>query len=251
MVLALGAVFLGSARAQAWPADLSQRIARDALKLVPQSLADVILANEAEIFAEARTSKSSPLSLVYLDLPKGRLTAPTKAALGREMAERAKALHSQDFRRAVIALGASYRLVVDLADPGLGPGLGGDVKARAIRREFYLFVAANRDKIPLVVVEPDSMRMTLDAVPGFLGGVVAQTVAQAALLRAEAQDEGRVLPHAEIDFKSPVFAVASTAYSRSMSAVAAIWIAIWRSAGGDMNRQKLPQIINPRPSETN
>lgn len=251
MVLALGAVFLGSPRAQAWPADLSQRIARDALKLVPRSLAEIVLANEVEIFAQARGAASRPLSLVYLDLPKGRLTAPTKAALAQEMAERANALHGQDFKRAVIALGASYRLAVDLADPGLGSGLGADAKARAIRREFYLFVAANRDKIPLVVVEPDSMRMTLEAVPGFLAEVVAQTGAQAALLRAEAQDDGRVLPHTEIDFKSPVFAVASTAYSRSMSAVAATWIAIWRSAGGDMNRHKSPQIINPRPSEPN
>ena len=114
-----------------------------------------------------------------------------------------------------------------------------------------MFVAANRDKIPLVVVDPDSMRMKVDALPGFLGDVVAKTAVQATLLRAEAQDDGRVVPHAEIDFRSPVFAVASTAYSRSVSAVAATWIAIWRSAGGDLKRQKPPQIINPRPSENN
>ncbi len=100
-----------------------------------------------------------------------------------------------------------------------------------------------------MIVEPDSLRITLDAVPGFLGDVAAKTPAQAAMLRAEGQEDGRVLPSAEIDFRSPVFAVASTAYSRSVSAVAATWIAIWRSAGGDMTRQKPPRIINPRPSE--
>ena len=242
---------LASAKADAWPADLSQRIARDALKLVPQSLAELFRSSEEDIFADARTSPMPALSLVYLDLPKGRLGAPTQAALGQEFWERVRALQGTDFRGAVIALGATYRLAVDLADPGVGSGLGNDAKARAIRREFYLFVAANRDKIPLVVVRPESMRMKLDALPVFLGEVVEKTEAPAALLRAEGQENGRVLLHGEIDFRSPVFAVASTAYSRSVSAVAATWIAIWRAAGGDMKRQRTPQIINPRPSELN
>ncbi len=242
---------LGSPSAGAWPADLSQRIARDALKLVPQSLAELFLVNEGDIFAEARTSSSRVLSMVYLDLPTGRLTTPTKLALGEELSERAQALQGEHFRSAVVALGAMYRVAVDLADPGVGSRLGNDARAEAIRREFYSFVAANRDKIPLVIVEPDSLRITLDAVPAFLGEVVAKASTQSAMLRAEGQEEGRVVPSAEIDFRSPVFAVASTAYSRSVSVVAATWIAIWRSAGGDMSRQKPPQIINPRPSEPN
>lgn len=246
-VLALSALLLGSPRAEAWPADLSQRIARDALKIVPKSLAEIFLANEAEIFADARTSSMPALSLVYSDLPKGRLDAPTKQALALEFTERVKALGGHDFRGAVIALGATYRLAVDLADPSVGLGIGSDAKAKAIRREFYLFTTANLDKIPVVLVEPDSMRLALDELPGFLDRVIAKTPAQAARLREEGQEDGRVVPATEIDFRSPVFAVSSIAYSRSVSAVAATWIAIWRSAGGDMSRQKPPQIIKPRP----
>ena len=104
-VLAFFALFLVSSRAEAWPADLSQRIARDALRIVPKSLAEIFLANELEIFADARTSKMPALSLVYSDLPKGRLSAPTKQALALEFSERVKALRGPDFRGAVIALG--------------------------------------------------------------------------------------------------------------------------------------------------
>ena len=226
---------------------MSQRIARDALKVLPKSLAEVFLANEKEIFADARPSKREALPLVYGDLDKGRLSAPTKQALALEFAERVKALRSQDFRAAVISLGATYRLAVDLADPSVGLGIGSDAKAKAIRREFYLFTSANLDKIPVVLVEPDSMRLGLDALPGFLDTVIAKTPAQAARLREEGQEGGRVVAAAEIDFRSPEFAVSSTAYSRSVSAVAATWIAIWRAAGGDMTRQKPPQIVKPRP----
>jgi hypothetical protein len=247
IALALSASALAPDRAEAWPADLSQRIARDALVLVPQSLAELVRANQEEIFADARSAKIPALSLVYLDLPRGRIGAPTQAALAQEFAERVKALHGSNFRAAIIALGATYRLAVDLADPALGAGLGADVQAKAIRREFYLFTTSNLDKIPVVLVEPDSMRMKLEALPAFLASVAAKTPGQTERLREEAIEDGRVAAAAEIDFRSPVFAVASTAYSRSVSAVAATWIAIWRNAGGDMRRQKPPRVVTPRP----
>ncbi len=122
--LALSVLALGSPPAGAWPADLSQRIAKDALRLVPQSLAELFVANERDIFAEARISDSKALSMVYLDLAKGRLTTPTKLALGQELSERARALQGEDFRSAVVALGATYRVAVDLADPGVGSAWG-------------------------------------------------------------------------------------------------------------------------------
>jgi len=244
--LALFTLLLISPRADAWPADLSQRIAKDALKIIPKSLAEILLANEAEIFADARTSTMPALSLIYADLPRGRLAEPTRQALALEFTERVKALRGENFRAAVIALGATYRLAVDLADPGVGQGIGSDAKAKAIRREFYAFTTGNLDKIPVVLVEPDSMRLAVDRLPDFLDGVTTKTPEQAARLREEAQEGGRVLPAGEIDFRSPVFAVASTAYSRSVCAVAATWIGIWRAAGGDMTRQKPPRIIKPR-----
>lgn len=244
----LGALFLAPSPARSWPADLSQRIAKDALRLLPQSLAETFRAHELEIFADGRTSKVKVLPLLYADLPRGRLAPATRAELDRELAQRVKELHGSDFRAAVIALGASYRLAVDLADPAVGEGLGSDPKARAIRREFYAFVTANLDKIPVVVVSPDSMRLGLERLPAFLDEVIGKTPAQSILLREEAQEEGRVLRAGEIDFRSPVFAVASTAYSRSVNAVAATWIAVWRKAGGDMQRQKPPRLIKPRPT---
>ncbi|MEO8361415.1 MAG: hypothetical protein ABI672_15390 [Vicinamibacteria bacterium] len=248
LIAASVVLVFGAQPAHAWPADLSQSIARDALKLIPRSLAELFRAHEKEIFGEASTASSPALPLVYADLAKGKFGESTTDALAKEMADRVKDLHGADFRAAVIALGATYRLVVDLSDPGVSEGLGFDAKGRAIRREFYLYVAAHRDKIPLVIVQPDAMRMKLEAVPSYLSAVVAKTSSQATLLREEGVEGGRVTPYTQIDFRSPVFAVASTSYSRSVSAVAATWIAIWRSAGGDMNRQKVPQLISPKPS---
>lgn len=248
LVLVAGALFVGAPGAFAWPADLSQRIAKDALKLVPKSLAEVLTANEVEIFADARTSSMEALPMIYLDLASGRLSTSTKEALTKELGERVKALQSGDFGASVIALGATYRLAVDLADPAVSLGLASDPRGKAIRREFYLFVAANRDKIPLVVVDPEALRIKVDGVPALLAEAAERTRARTALLLAEGQENGRVLAAREIDFRSPVFAVASIAYSRSVNLVAATWLAIWRSAGGDMMRQQAPRTITPKPN---
>ena len=251
MAVAFLVLSLDASSAQAWPGELSQRIAKDALRLLPLSLAELFRAHEKEIFSEARVAASPALSLVYRDIPKGQLGVPARAALAQEVAARVKALHGDDFRGAVIALGALYRIAVDLPDPAINAALGTDSKTRAIRREFYLFVEASRDKIPVVLVQPDALRLKLEAAPDYLAGVLSGTQAQATVLREEAQEGGRVLPYTEIDYRSPVFAVASTAYSRSVSAVAALWIAVWRSAGGDMQRQKPPRLIDPSPHDLN
>src|SRR5262245_4488591 len=103
--------------AAAWPADLSQKIAKDALRLLPRSLRDLFKDHEKEIFGEGRETKMAALPLVYQDLPKGRLEAATKAAIAKEVSDRLAALHGDDFRSAIISLGATYRLVVDLSDP--------------------------------------------------------------------------------------------------------------------------------------
>lgn len=246
IAIALLAVFLGGGPVSAWPAELARAIARDARRLVPRSLADILAAQETEVVADARATQMPALPLLYGDLPRGRVSPVTRKAIGGELTARVAAFRGDSFREGVIGLGSVYRLAVDLADPALGASLGTDARAAAIRREFYLFVSANRDKIPLVVAPQDALRQRLEAIPAFLADVAAATPAQSTRLREEGLEDGRVVSHDEIDFRSPIFAVASTAYSRSVTAVAATWIAVWRAAGGDMTRQKAPQTVSPR-----
>lgn len=244
--LAILLLLADAGTARAWPADLARSIARDARRLLPRSLADILAAQEAEVVADARVTRMPALPLLYADLPRGRVTPVTRRAIGGELTARVDAFRGDSFREGVVGLGSVYRLAVDLADPALGVGLGTDARSAAVRREFYLFVSANRDKIPIVVAPQDALRLRLEAIPAFLTDVAAGTPAQSIRLREEGLQDGRVVSHHEIDFRSPVFAVASTAYSRSVTAVAATWIAVWRAAGGDMTRQKAPQTISPK-----
>jgi hypothetical protein len=51
---------------------------------------------------------------------------------------------------------------------------------------------------------------------------------------------GRVVDHRTIDFRSPVFGVASLAYSRAVTSIAATWLTLWRSVGGDVTLMPVP-----------
>jgi hypothetical protein len=55
-----------------------------------------------------------------------------------------------------------------------------------------------------------------------------------------------VVDHRTIDFRSPVFGVASLAYSRAVTGIAATWLALWREARGDVTRRRPPSTVAPR-----
>jgi hypothetical protein len=66
------------------------------------------------------------------------------------------------------------------------------------------------------------------------------------VIGAELFTNGRVVDHRRIDYRSPVFGVASLSYSRAVTAIAATWLAVWREARGDLTRTPRALEIHPR-----
>jgi hypothetical protein len=52
-----------------------------------------------------------------------------------------------------------------------------------------------------------------------------------------------VVDHRTIDYRSPVFGVASLSYSRAVTAIAATWLALWRDSRGDLTRIRQPTMV--------
>ena len=48
------------------------------------------------------------------------------------------------------------------------------------------------------------------------------------VIRTELFQNGRVVDHRTLDYRNPVFGVASLSYSRAVTAIAATWLAVWR-----------------------
>jgi ribosome modulation factor len=134
----------------------------------------------------------------------------------------------------------------DLSDPVLAGGPEG--YPAGVTREYYAFVETSLDKIPVVLSDPPALKLSRQQLSGYWQDVLGQSRGQAPVIRLEMFQGGRVVDHKSIDYRSPVFGVASLSYSRAVTAIAATWLAVWREARGDMTRMRDPRTVAPRTS---
>jgi hypothetical protein len=152
-------------------------------------------------------------------------------------------LRTQRVSEGLVRLGGLMRIPADLADPVLSSVEG---YPAGVVTEYYAFVSASLDKIPVVLDDPPALELKRKDLPVFWQGLVNRSRAQSAVIGDELFKNGRALDHRRIDFRSPVFGVASLSYSRAVTAIAATWLAVWREARGDLTRMRTPRLVAPR-----
>jgi len=143
----------------------------------------------------------------------------------------------------VVQLGALLRIPADLSDPVLAIGPSGFPPG--VTREYYAFVDAQLGNIPVVLDEPPALRLERPRLGAYWSTVLARSRAQASTIRGELFKSGRVVSHRTLDYRSPVFSVASLSYSRAVTSIAATWLAVWREARGDMTRRRGTTLVAP------
>lgn len=229
--------------AGAWPAPLGERIARDARRLVPRTLAQLLGERETQVMEEAQRFPPQLAQALFADLSEGLLRRATLDALARHGGEPLRLLQEQRLSEGVVRLGALRRIPADLSDPVVTAGPPSFPAGLA--REYYAFVETNLGKMPVTLYDPAALELRRADLPAYWSRLHAESRAQADVLRAEMVRSGRVVDHRAIDFRSPVFAVAQISWSRAATAVAATWLATWREARGDVTRQPVPREVRP------
>jgi len=244
-MLALGfaAASLTAADAQAWPSALMESLNRDARRLVPRTLARLMAEREKEIFEEARAFPAVLAQALAADLSSGTLRPETLAALDARAFEASALLRDQKVSDGIIKLGALMRIAADLSDPVLSAGPEG--YPLGVTREYYTFISGSLDKIPVVVDNEPALRMPRRGLGGYWQTVLGRSRIDSPVIRTELFRNGRVISHRTIDYRSPVFGVASLSYSRGVTAIAATWLAVWRDVRGDVTRTPRPATVAP------
>lgn len=234
--------------AAAWPANLMQSLARDARRLLPKSLNRLIGEREEAIFAEALKFPPELQHALSVDLNSGRLRPDTLAAAQSHTRAFFPLLREKRVSEALVMLGATYRIPVDLSDPalsvgpvGLPPGVAG---------EYYAFVERNLAKIPIVIDERAALQMKAADLTGYWQTVLSNSRAQSHVIAEELWKQGRLVDSRKLDYRNPVFGVGSIAYSRAVNAIAVTWLALWREAGGDLTRMPVIKPVSPGPAAT-
>jgi hypothetical protein len=242
LAAALVVLLLAPRPAAAWPAALLESLLRDARKLVPRSLAELLAQREKEILAEAHRPSAGVQSL-WLDLAGGQLQPTTLSTLDAEAAVALGLLREQRVSEGIVKLGALYRIPADLSDPVLG--VGPDGYPSGVAREYYAFVAASLEKIPVVLDDNRALQLPAGSLPKYWQKVLERSRLDSPVIRVELFQNGRVIDHRTLDYRSPVFGVGSLAYSRAVTAIAATWLALWREAQGDVTRMAVPRQVRP------
>jgi hypothetical protein len=234
----LAALLLAAGDASAWPMSVMESMARDARRLLPRSLSALMYHNEKQILEAAQRFPPDLAQLMAADLGSGELQPETVAALEQHAQEAVDLLKQRRVTDGIVRLGALLRIPADLADPALMAGDQG--YPSGVTREYYAFVEANLAKIPVVLDDPPALRLGRDKLGPYWRRVHGRSRGDSGVIMLEMFRNGRVVDHRTIDFRSPVFGVASLAYSRAVTSIAATWLTLWRSVGGDVTLMPVP-----------
>lgn len=215
-----------------------EQLARDARRLLPRSLAALMHHHEKEILQASQRFPPDLAQLMAADLAAGELQPETLAALEQHAQEAVELLKERRVTEGIVRLGALLRIPADLADPALMAGNAG--YPSGVTREYYAFVEASLGKIPVVLDDPPALRLGRDKLGPYWRRVYGRSRGDSGVILVEMFRNGRVVDHRTLDYRSPVFGVASLAYSRAVTSIAATWLSLWRSVGGDVTLMPAP-----------
>jgi hypothetical protein len=238
------AAALAAAEAGAWPASLLMNLNRDARKLVPRSLARLLAEREPQILDEVRRFPPQLNLALAGDLAEGRLRPETLVALEERLSEPVTLLQERRVSEGLIRLGALMPIPAMLSDPVLSVGAEG--YPSGVVREYYAFIEGSLDKIPVVLSDEPALSLDREQLGTYWQDILDRSRSQSPVILTEMFRKGRVVDHRSIDYRSPVFGVASLSYSRAVTAIAATWLAIWRDANGDLTRVPRRRVVVPR-----
>ena len=227
----------------AWPISLMESLAKDARRLVPKSLVRLMEQREKEILEATEHFPPELSQAMAADLSRGELQPATLAQLEARTSEALALIKQQRVSEGVIAMGALLRIPADLSDPILSVGPEG--YPPGVAKEYYAFVSESLPRIPVVLEDAKALSLNRRALPGYWQTTLERSRTDSAVIRIELFQRGRLVDHRQLDYRNPVFGVASLAYSRAVNAIAATWLALWREARGDLTRMPTPLVVRP------
>jgi hypothetical protein len=216
---------------------------RDARKLLPRSLAKLMAERETRVLDEARRLRPELTQALAADLPSGTIRPETLALCDAEVERVEELLREGRLTEGLVRLGGLVRIPADLSDPVLSVGAEG--YPAGVAREYYAFLELNLPKIPLVLEDESALKLTRRQLPSYWQSMLDRGRERSALVGTELMKRGRIVDHKTLDYRSPVYGVASLAYSRAVTGIAATWLAVWRDAHGDLTRMPRPTEVKP------
>ena len=225
-----GSILLSAAPAAAWAPETRIRMVDEAVRFMPGSLRRALESNREALLRgvlepmkqEDSAEHRPPWAEGSLDRSLERATQDLLSALAEQT----------PFNEIAARFGAVAHYVLDAGFP---PGMSdGDGAARFTH--FAEFCESRRERFPLVFYGHDDPALEKHAYGGFGVSVMTRAMIEDRELSRAYAAAGDPPDPSAFDDRSVPFAVGSLCYSRNVTDIVRIWLAVWNQAGGDMGR---------------
>ena len=218
--------------AQSWTGATRTRMIRDALKISPPALREVLQHYEKDLvrgMLDPSRHEDEEVHFQHAD-GKGGLAGmgiETKTRDVLDMLSRRAPFSSVTYEMGVLA-----HLVADVEFPLSASDA--DPREPLYRDAYCVYVERMLDKIPFVVDREPPPALEKNDIRGFVKDLARRAARNYALIGPAFKDDGTPKSASALDERSVPFGIASLSYSHATSDIAWIWRHLWVSINGDM-----------------
>src|SRR5437773_8004801 len=224
--------FWPAALAQSWTDATRSRMVRDALKISPPALSEILEHFEKDLLRGMLEPSRHESEEVHFQLAdgKGGLAA---IAIDRKVRDiRGLLARRAPFGSVTYEMGVLSHLVADVEFPLSASDA--DPREPLYRDAYSRYIERMLDRIPFVLDRDAPPALEKDDIQGFVMDIARRAGRNYALIGPAFKDDGTPKSPSALDERSVPFGIASLSYSHSTSDIAWIWRHLWVSINGDM-----------------
>ena len=238
LVSALVGALLAATPALGWTDASRTQLVRKAIRLMPESLREMMELHERQLLAGLLQPGSPEDQPEHWQHPEGAYgTAARRAEAEAQALVQAVDGHAP-FAGIVRRFGALAHWVSDVNDP-LRAG-DPDDRLSVYYPDYQRYLQERMPRFPLVFHGYRAATLTASGPASYLMESAERSRAYARAVRRAYDEEGQRISAAAFDVRSLAFGVGSLSYSHAVNDIARVWLWAWEQAHGDTTRMPFP-----------